>query len=130
MRPTEANLALLQEHRPLGQLERDVDRLLDDDDGHAVGVRAARTTSRSWPTIVGASPSDSSSISSSRGSVMRAMPSGEHLLLAAGQVTGGLAAALGRAPGRVDAPPRERVVHVGTRLADQPRGDAQVLVHA
>ena len=33
--PAEADVALLQEHRALGELQGDVDRLLDDDDGRA-----------------------------------------------------------------------------------------------
>ena len=51
----------------------------------------SRTTSSSWPTIVGARPSDSSSIMSSSGRVIERAAEGEHLLLAAGEVAGHLA---------------------------------------
>ena len=39
--PVEADLALLHEHGPLGELQGDVDRLLDDDDRRARGVDLA-----------------------------------------------------------------------------------------
>src|SRR5579884_835973 len=39
--PNEADLALLEEYRPVGELESDVDRLLDQDDGHAPAIDLA-----------------------------------------------------------------------------------------
>ena len=90
--PGEAELALLHEHRPLGEVQGDVDRLLDDDDRGAPAVDLA-TTSSSWATIVGARPSENSSIISSSGR-SSAHRRGEHLLLAAGEVAGQLAGVL------------------------------------
>src|SRR4051794_38994743 len=37
-RTAEAHLALLEEHRPVGDRERHVQRLLDQDDRHALGL--------------------------------------------------------------------------------------------
>ena len=70
----EADLALLEEVGPLGDGEGDVDRLLDQDDRGAArpgcGARC-RAAARRWS---GARPSDSSSIISSFGLAMKAMP--------------------------------------------------------
>ena len=73
-RAAEANLSLLEEHRVLGDLEGDVDRLLDDDDRRARRwISRTLVTSRS--TTAGARPRESSSISSSLGLVTMAMAS-------------------------------------------------------
>ena len=65
--PAEAHLALLEEHGPLGDRQRDVDRLLDDHDRHARGDLRRAPRRAASATTVGARPSDSSSMSSTRG---------------------------------------------------------------
>ena len=73
-RAREADLALLHEHGPLGQVQRHVDRLLDDRRSWCRGVDLAGRPRGAGPTIVGARPRDSSSIISSSGRVISAPP--------------------------------------------------------
>ena len=88
----------------------------------------SRTTSRSCATIVGARPSDSSSIISSFGPGHERAAERQHLLLATGQVAGHLA--------RARPEDREQLLHFGARrldpvwvLPDRPRRQPQVLGH-
>ena len=120
-RAVEPDLALLHEVRRLGDGERDVHRLLDEDDRGAL-ARGARARCRAaGATTVGARPSDSSSIMSRRGWPMNAMPEREHLLLAAGQVAGRLVEPLAQdgevAPAHARSP---RDMRLSLRRCSQP----------
>ena len=74
-RAVEADLALLHEVRGLGEREREVHRLLDEDDRRALLADGLHDRRAAGAMTVGASPSDSSSIISRRGREMNAIPS-------------------------------------------------------
>ena len=74
-RALEAHLALLEEHGAVGDRQRHVQRLLDDDDRHALAPSAARRPASSSCTTIGDRPSDSSSMSSTSGSCSSVMAS-------------------------------------------------------
>ena len=116
----------------LGERERHVHRLLDEDDRRALRrAMLADDLGSSCSTTTGASPSDSSSIISSSGSDRNAMPEREHLLLAARQVGGRLVEALGAGPGTARATrstPRRAPCLVARGAATRRRGGSRATV--
>ncbi len=106
--PVEADLALLHEVGGLGDRERDVHRLLDEDDRRARCRAGPARSAAAARRSTGASPSDSSSIISSLGRGEEGHAQGEHLLLATGQVGRRLVEPLSAARGRTRAPARDR----------------------
>ena len=124
--PAEADLALLHEDGALGQLSA---TFTDCSTTTMVvpGRGTSLTTSSSWPTMVGASPSDSSSIISTFGRHHERHGQGEHLLLAAREVSGLLMGALARMGNR-SITLAWRLGHRAVVLADHPRAEPEVLV--
>ena len=93
--PGEAELALLHEHGPLGQVERDVDRLLDDDDRGAPPVDLVDDLEQ--PGDDGGREPERQLVDHQQlGSGHQRAAEGQHLLLATRQVAGQLAGPLGQ----------------------------------
>ena len=90
--PFEAHRALLHEHRALGEVQRDVDRLLDDDDRRAAAVDLADHLEQLRDDRRRQAERQLVDHQQLRPRHQRAAE-GEHLLLAAGQVAGHLARA-------------------------------------
>ena len=127
-RALEADLALLHEHGPVGERERDVDRLLDDHHRRALRLAALDDRRAAAATTSGASPSESSSMSSSSRLEQERHGQREHLLLAARERG---RRAVGHRPQRGErveraVDPRSRTAR---RCAPSEAADAQVLVH-
>ena len=91
--PSSVIAAGLDDVRPVGDVERVVDVLLDEQDRPALALQL-RMTSKICSTISGARPSDGSSSRSSRGRLISARADRQHLLLAARERPAGLAEAL------------------------------------
>ena len=86
-RTAEADLAALHEVRAVGDLEGEVDALLDDDDGHAVVGQAAQDRQHLGHDHRGETERELVDEQHPR-PALEAHRQGEHLLLAAGQVGG------------------------------------------
>ena len=87
-RAVEPDLALLHEVRRLGDGERHVHRLLDEDDGGALGRGSRSTIGSSCSTTTGARPSDELVDHQQAGPGEERHAERQHLLLAARQVGG------------------------------------------
>ena len=120
-RAVEPDLALLHEVGGLGDGQGQVHRLLDQDHRGALVADGLRRSGSSCSTTTGASPSDSSSISSSRGRARKAMPSASiccwppDRLAAGSSMRCGQHRELGRAPRRCARPSS-----AGRRRSSQP----------
>ena len=102
-RAGEAELALLHEHRPLGEVEGDVDRLLDDDDRDAGGVHLVHDLDELADD--GRRQAERELVDEQQLRVGdERLADGEHLLLAAGEVAGELVDALGEAREQLEHP--------------------------
>ena len=126
-RAGEAELALLHEHGAVGELQRDVDRLLDHHDGEAGGVDRLHHVDELADH--GGGQAERQLVDQEElGVGDERLAHGQHLLLAAGEVAGHLVDAV--------AQPREQVEHAllglahrGVVLALEPAGEAQVVAH-
>ena len=126
--PLEADLALLHEVGPVGHREGHVHRLLDED--HRGPVVADLPHQRQEALDDHRGQAEGELVDHEQlGAGDERHAQGEHLLLAAGQVAGGLVASLAQDREELDGAGPGGLGALRVVLAPQPAGQAQVLVH-